>query len=197
MARPGTVFTYGPSHLQVFCELLRRKLNGTSTFAYLHEHVTGPLGIGGFEYKQDQKGNPLFATGFQLSALQWIRLGQMILGHGQFDGQQIVPSDLLQQAFVGSSANPSYGLTFWINRPAGIFAGEADMEKRLDLPWQRAGWRGICLSKAAPPDMVIGLGSHYQRLFVIPSMNLAVVRLSSADSKFSDAEFLRLLLKPH
>ncbi len=195
VARPGSVFTYGPSHLQVFCELLRRKLNGESTFAYLQQHVTGPLGITGFEYKQDRKGNPLFATGFHLSALQWIRLGQMILGRGQFNGHQVVPGDLLQQAFTGSSANPSYGLTFWINRPARFFASETDIEKRLDLPWQRASWRGVCISKSAPPDMVIGLGSHYQRLFVIPSLNLAVVRLSSADSKFSDAEFLRLLLK--
>ncbi len=195
VARPGSAFAYGPSHLQVFCELLRRKLNGGSTIAYLQEHVTNPLGIGGFEYKQDQKGNPLFASGFQLSARQWIRMGEMILGNGQFGGQQIVPAELLRQAFTGSSANPSYGLTFWINRSASLFSKETDIEKRLDLPWQQASWRGICISKTAPPDMVVGLGSHYQRLFVMPSMNLVVVRLSSADSKFSDAEFLRLLLK--
>jgi CubicO group peptidase (beta-lactamase class C family) len=195
VARPGLVFTYGPSHVQVFCELLRRKLNGGSTFAYLQERVLSPLGMGGFEYKQDRKGNPLFASGFQLSARQWIRLGEMILGHGQFNGHQIVPSDLLNQAFIGSTANPSYGLTFWLNRPAGFFASETDIEKRLDLPWQRANWRGICISKTAPSDMVVGLGSHYQRLFIVPSMNLVVVRLSFADAKFSDGEFLRLILK--
>ena len=121
VARPGSVFAYGPSHLQVFCELLRRKLNGGSTMAYLQAHVTAPLGIGGFEYKQDQKGNPLFASGFQLSARQWIRLGEMILGNGQFGGHQIVPAELLRQAFTGSSANPSYGLTFWINRSSRPF----------------------------------------------------------------------------
>ena len=64
VASPGVAFTYGPSHPQVFCELLRRKLNGGSTFSYLQQHVLSPLGIGSFEYKQDQKGNPLFATGF-------------------------------------------------------------------------------------------------------------------------------------
>lgn len=189
----GSAFIYGPSHLQIFGELLRRKLNGRSTFSYLQEHVLGPLGISSIEYKQDAKGNPLFASGFHLSARQWARLGEMVLGHGTVSGRQIVSSDLLRQAFIGSAANPSYGLTFWLNRPAGFLAREADIEKLLDLPWQRASWRGACISKSAPSDMVVGLGSHYQRLFIIPSMNALIVRQSSADAKFSDAQFLRLI----
>jgi CubicO group peptidase (beta-lactamase class C family) len=194
VATPGVAFIYGPSHLQIFCELLRRKLNGRSTFSYLQEHVLTPLGIGTIEYKQDAKGNPLFATGFHLSARQWGKLGQMVLGHGNADGRQVISSSLLNQAFIGSSANPSYGLTFWLNRPAGVFAREADMEKLLELKWQQASWRGVCICKSAPPDMVVGLGSHYQRLFVIPSLNAVIVRQSSADSKFSDSQFLRLIL---
>lgn len=194
VARPGLAFIYGPSHLQIFGELLRRKLGGRSTFSYLQERVLGPLGIGSVEYKQDARGNPLFASGFHLSARQWARLGQMVLGHGSIDGRQVISPSLLNQAFTGSSANPSYGLTFWLNRPAGFLAREADMEKLLDLKWQKASWRGVCISKTAPPDMVVGLGSHYQRLFIIPSMNAVIVRQSFADSQFSDAQFLRLVL---
>ena len=193
VAPPGSVFIYGPSHLQIFGELLRRKLNGQNIYSYLQERVLGPLGITGIEYKQDAHGNPLLATGFHLSAQQWVRLGDLVLGHGVFGGHQIVSPTLFDQAFKGSNANPSYGLTFWLNRPAGFMSREADVEKLLDLPWQRASWRGLCISKTAPADMVVGLGSHYQRLFIIPSMNAVIVRLSSADAKFSDAEFLRLV----
>ncbi len=193
VAAPGSAFIYGPSHLQIFSELLRRKLNGRGTFSYLQGHVTGPLGISGFEYKQDARGNPLCATGFRLSARQWARLGELVLGHGSAGGQQIVSAELLARAFHGSAANPSYGLTFWLNRPAASSAREADLEKMLDLRWQRASWRGVCLSKTAPPDMVVGLGSHYQRLFIIPSMNAIIVRQSSADANFSDTQFLRLI----
>ena len=194
VATPGSAFIYGPSHLQIFGELLRRKLNGRNTYSYLQEHVLGPLGISGIEYKRDSRGNPLLATGFHLSARQWARLGEMVLGHGSIEGRQIVSADLLQRAFTGSAANPSYGLTFWLNRPAGFLAREADIERLLDLRWQRASWRGICISRLAPPDMIVGLGSHYQRLFIIPSMNALIVRQSSADAKFSDPEFLRLVL---
>lgn len=194
VAQPGSAFIYGPSHLQIFSELLRRKLNGNGTFPYLQERVLGPLGINGIKYKQDARGNPLFASGFYLSARQWARLGELVLGHGSIDGRQVLSADLLRQAFTGSNANPSYGLTFWLNRPAASPSREADMEKLLNLRWSRASWRGICISKAAPADMVVGLGSHYERLFVIPSMNAVIVRQSSADARFSDAQFLRLAL---
>jgi CubicO group peptidase (beta-lactamase class C family) len=194
VAEPGSVFIYGPSHLQIFSELLRRKLNGRAAIPYLEKRVLRPLGIGSLDYKQDALGHPLLATGFRLSARQWASLGELVLGQGSYHGRRIVSAQLLQEAFVGSNANPSYGLTFWLNRPAGLLSGEADMEKLLDLPWQRASWRGVCISKSAPADMVVGLGSHHQRLFVIPSMNALIVRLSSADSKFSDAYFLRLIM---
>src|SRR5882724_794189 len=100
VARPGSAFIYGPSHLQIFGELLRRKLNGRSTISYMEGRVLRPLGIGSLEYKKDARGNPLLASGFELSARQWARLGELILGQGDYHGRQIVSADLLRQAFV-------------------------------------------------------------------------------------------------
>jgi CubicO group peptidase (beta-lactamase class C family) len=192
VAAPGSQFIYGPSHLQIFGELLRRKLNGRSEISYLEDRVLHPLGIGGLKYKKDARGNPLLATGFELNAREWARLGELVIGHGSYHGRQIVSADLLRPAFNGSGANPSYGMTFWLNRqaPGGR---EIDIERELDLPWERAGWMDICICKVAPPDMVVGLGSGQQRLFIIPSMNAVIVR-QGRDSKLSDARFLRLVL---
>ena len=192
VAEPGTAFTYGPSHLQIFSELLRRKLNGRKIFSYLDQHVLGPLGLSGLDYKKDARGNPLLATGFELSARQWARLGELVLDHGNYDGRQVLPEALLREAFTGSGINSSYGLTFWVNRVAPI-AGEIDIENMLVLPWQRESWNDICICRAAPRDMVVALGSGYQRLFIVPSMNLLIVR-QGANAKFSDAKFLRMVL---
>jgi CubicO group peptidase (beta-lactamase class C family) len=192
VASPGSVFAYGPSHLQVFNEVLRRKLNGRSTISYISENVLSPLGLTSMEFKRDGHGNPLPASGFELSAREWANFGEMILGNGNYHGKQIVPANLLGQAFNGTGANPSYGLTLWLNRQAPN-AREIDYEKELDLKWQRARWGGICISRAAPPDMVVALGSNYQRLFIIPSMNALIVR-QGMSAKFSDSNFLRLVL---
>jgi CubicO group peptidase (beta-lactamase class C family) len=193
IAEPGTAFIYGPSHLQVFSELLRRKLRGRSVISYFETHVSSQLGLHGLIYKKDARGNPLCATEFELTAREWARLGELVLGNGNYHGRQIVPANLLREAFIGSQANPAYGLTFWLNEQSGNLSGEADMERMLDLPWQNAQWNGVCICKDAPPDTVVALGSHYQRLFIIPSLKAIIVRQGSGGN-FSDAQFLRLVL---
>src|SRR5437762_102132 len=192
LAEPGSAFIYGPSHLQIFSELLRRKLHGRATTAYVESRVLNRLGLSHLNYKKDARGNPLLATGFELTAREWARLGELVLGRGNYHGRQIVPADLLRQAFTGSSANPSYGLTFWLNQQA-LNGRETDFERLLDLPWQSAQWADVCICKDASADMVVALGSGYQRLFIIPSMNALIVR-QGLKARFSDAHFLRLAL---
>src|SRR5437762_312215 len=43
VAEPGSAFIYGPSHLQIFSELLRRKLNGRTTTSYIEGRVLNRL----------------------------------------------------------------------------------------------------------------------------------------------------------
>jgi len=192
VAEPGSAFIYGPSHLQIFSELLRRKLRGRSVISYFEAHVSHRLGLHDLKYKKDARGNPLPATGFELTAREWARLGELVLGDGNYDRRQIVSSPVLREAFVGSQINPAYGLTFWLNQQAPN-GREADLERMLDLPWQNAHWPGVCICKDAPADMVVALGSHYQRLFIVPSLKAVIVRQGSGGN-FSDAQFLRLVL---
>jgi CubicO group peptidase (beta-lactamase class C family) len=192
VAEPGSVFIYGPSHLQIFSELLRRKLRGRNVISYFEAHVANRLGLRDLKYKKDALNNPLPATGFELTAHEWARLGELVIGNGNYHQRQIVSSTVLREAFVGSQVNPSYGLTFWLNHEAPN-GREADMERMLDLPWQNAQWSGVCICKDAPADMVVALGSHYQRLFIIPSLKAVIVRQGSSGN-FSDAQFLRLVL---
>ncbi len=192
VAEPGSAFIYGPSHLQIFSELLRRKLQDRAITAYVESRVLNRLGLRHLNYKKDARGNPLLATGFELTAREWARLGELVLGQGNYHGRRIISADLLREAFASSPANPSYGLTFWLNRQAPN-GQEDDMERMLDLQWQSAQWTGICISKDAPADMVVALGSGYQRLFIIPSLNALIVR-QGPHAKFSDAYFLRLVL---
>jgi hypothetical protein len=51
----------------------------------------------------------------------------------------------------------------------------------------------VCICKDAPADMAVALGSHCERLFVVPSLKAIIVRQGSGE-KFSDAQFLGLVL---
>jgi CubicO group peptidase (beta-lactamase class C family) len=188
----GGAFIYGPAPLQVFHEVLKRKLaeRSETPTQYLERKVLRPLGLGPQRYLADKQGNPLLATGFMMTARQWSRMGQLILN----GGSPVVSSRLLGQCFHGSPANPAFGMGFWNNAMADNSAArELDVEDTLEPKWYRQNWRDACICREAPADLVAAIGSGYQRLFVIPSMQLVVVRQGTF-GRFSDAEFLRLLL---
>lgn len=192
VAQPGAAFIYGPAPLQVFHEVLKRKLagRGETPTQYLEHKVLHPLGLGPQRYLADKEGNPLLATGFMLSARQWSRMGQLILN----GGSPVVSPHSLSLCFRGSSANGAFGMGFWNNAAAGDSSGrELDVEDMLEPKWYNQNWRNVCLCHAAPSDMVAAIGSGYQRLFVIPSMQMIIIR-QGRFGKFSDGEFLRLAL---
>lgn len=196
VAQKGKAFTYGPSHGQVLCEVLRRKLapHGETPFGYVQHKVLDPLGLGAVPYRADVLGNPLVASGFRLTARQWSRFGMLILGNGKIDRRVIVKQDWFAQSFQSTRVNPMFGLGFWMNSSAAEGAGECDIEKMLEKKWQQQDWHKRCICRSAPKDLVAAVGSGYQRLFVIPSMDLVIVR-QGQDAPFSDAEFLRRILK--
>ena len=188
VASPGSAFIYGPSALQVFHAVLKEKLQGESPTHYLERRVLHRLGLGSQRYLADSAGNPLLAAGWLLSARQWAKLGELVLN----GGAPIVSAGSMAQSWRGSSANRAFALGWWNNRqaPGGR---EFDIEAALIPKWQRQSWGGTALCRNAPSDLVACIGSGYQRLYVIPSMNLVVVRHGSG-RKFSDAHFLRLLV---
>ena len=191
VARPGERFIYGPASLQVFHELFRRKLAfyRESPTHYLERKVLRPLGLGPQEYKRDRTGNPLLASGFRLTAEQWSRIGRLIL----IGGAPVLSQRSLSQSLRGTKANPAFGMGFWNNRTAGPKAREFDIEDMLERDWWKQDWRETCLCRDAPADTIASVGSGYQRLMVIPSMDLVIVRLGK-NARFSEGEFLRILL---
>ena len=191
-AEPGAAFIYGPCSLQVFHEILKRKLapRGQTPTHYLESHVLRPLGLGPQRYVADRSGNPLLAAGFLLSARQWAQMGKAVLN----ESNHVAPPDAIADGSGhGSRVNAAFGLGFWNNNTAGRgSAWEVDVEAMLHEKWPKQRWRNACLSRSAPSDLVASIGSGAQRLYVVPSQDLVIVR-QGGDSAFSDAKFLRLL----
>jgi CubicO group peptidase (beta-lactamase class C family) len=187
-AEPGSAFIYGPAALQVFHRVLKEKLRGDSPTHYLERRVLHRLGLGSQRYLDDRAGNPLLATGWILTAGQWAKIGQLVLANGR----PVISPASLAQCWRGTVANRAFSLGWWNNRGAPN-GREFDFEQMLIPKWQNQDWHDACLCRDAPDDLVACIGSEGQRLYVIPSLHLIVVRQAGGGS-FSDAHFLRLLL---
>jgi len=188
VAEPGSAFIYGPAALQVFHQVLKEKLGNQTPTHYLERRVLHRLGLGRQRYLEDRAGNPLLATGWILTAKQWAKIGQVVLDNGA----PVISRKSLEQCWRGSAANRAFSLGWWNNRAAPN-GREFDFERMLDAKWQNQDWRDACLCRDALSDLVACIGSEGQRLFVIPSLQLIVVRQGEGGS-FSDGHFLRLLL---
>ena len=190
VAEPGSTFIYGPASLQILHEIMERRLaaRGETPVRYLEREVLHPLGLGPQRHLRDRAGNPLLATGWMLTARQWAGIGRLALA----GGAPVVGQGTFAQTSRGSAANRAYSLGWWNNR-AAPGGRESDIEDMLERDWPRQSWRGACICRDAPADLLACLGSGYQRLFAIPSLDLVIVRQGEF-GKFSDSEFLRLLL---
>ncbi|MFZ5747879.1 MAG: serine hydrolase domain-containing protein [Pseudomonadota bacterium] len=195
-AEPGTRFQYGPTPMQTFGELLRRKLiargESGNPVAYLQRRVLDPIGLKVAEWRDGPDGNPLLPQGAVLTASEWAKIGEFVRGGGKAGGRQIVDPATFAALFQPSKVNPAYGLTWWLPHPSTVadpVTASTDIGRR---------------ASELPADLVVAAGAGDQRLYVIPSKGLTIVRQARLDlvaairrepNGWSDADFLTILLR--
>jgi CubicO group peptidase (beta-lactamase class C family) len=187
-AEPGMRFQYGAALFQIFGEVLKRKLasRGETVNDYLRRRLLEPIGIRVGFWRGASQGEPQLPSGAYLSAREWAKWGEFIRQGGMWNGQQVLPKAALSECFVGTPANPAYGLTWWLN-------ADVPPELRSTIRQLRDNLGGM---ERVPglEGMLIAAGAFKQRLYVIPSRRMVVVRYgNSVGPQFDDARFLGLL----
>jgi CubicO group peptidase (beta-lactamase class C family) len=185
VSRPGERFQYGSGQLFVFAEVLRRKLASRSAdpLDYLKERILDPIGLAVADWDRDDAGNPDVAFGAKLSAREWAKLGILLKNRGMWQGRTAVGAEAVAAVLQGSAASPEYGLALWRNVPRET----AEADRSAAGPDRTFYPDGL-------PDMVVAAGVGNQRLYVIPSLDLVVVRFGEVDRHWRDQEFMRRLV---
>ena len=189
--RPGERFDYGPSHYESIGNVLMATDGSTDGARQALTSFLNRLGILPVDWRTDRRGHIYLSAGVILTPRDLLKIGRFVLDRGKLDGRPVMPQAKFEAAFTGSRANPAYGLGFWLNRAAGNSISR-DIEDSIDARLTRDDWRQMCLSNAAPRDLVCMAGSGGQRVYIIPSLGAVVVRLGHP-SRFKDPEFLRSL----
>jgi hypothetical protein len=112
------------------------------------------------------------------------------LGNGTFEGEVVVARDVLTPLTTPTEAGPGYGLSVWLNAPVDaddFFFEYAPPDLTPDGP------EGMIYADG-PNDLFMAAGLYNQRLFVIPSREMVVVRFGRRDRSWHDGEFLARLL---
>ena len=203
---PGTYFNYGPVNFQIFGEIMRRKLQSYEggkygdAIDYLQARILDPLDIEPAQWNQ-RGGYPTLPSGADITAREWARFGQFVLQGGNWNGAQLVDAAALAENFKGSEVNAAYGLTWWLNNEPSKDPLDASrtMTVASDLFTHKR-------RNDLPDDLFMAAGAGGQRLYIIPSLSLVVVRQyprvierklgqRMRGGPYSDVEFLLTLLK--
>ncbi len=176
----GSRFQYGPAPFQCFGEYLRRKFQ-TDPLDLLNEQVLKPAGVVYQNWKRGSDEQVHLPSGARLTAQNWARFGLWVLQR----------QSELAPCFQGSTANPAYGLTWWLKKP---------IHPTIALGMGKAMGQIAQLGSVSslPEDIWMAAGAGDQRLYLIPSRQLVIVRQADrilqrvldVNAGYSDRDFL-------
>lgn len=153
----GTVQQYSSGSTNILCSVLLDLADADA--ALMDELLFQPLGLTSAVWEADGAGMPVCSSYLWATPRDWAALGQFALDGGEWNGTQLLPQDWMSQSTTPVSAAQSdadaYGLSWWLNvRPDGSL-------RFAELP-RDAYWMS---------------GHDGQRVYVVPSADLVVVRM--------------------
>jgi CubicO group peptidase (beta-lactamase class C family) len=169
-AEPGEHWDYSDAAF-AHLSLIFAKVTGQEIGEYMGERVFQPIGIQNFGWdRQGGAGNigphTNAHSGLRFSARDFARLGYLMAHDGVWGGRQIVPHWWIELATRSSqNLNRKYGYTFWVNTDGS--------------QWP-----------AVPKDAFAFQGYGSNRCYIVPSLDLIVVRLGYAPPVWSESALL-------
>lgn len=173
---PGTHFNYSSGTAVLLARLYHEHTGGALQSAYNHyiDHIAVPMGFQHATFEADTAGIFGGSSYFYAPARDWARLGLLMLNEGVINGHRLVSPDWVARALQpnGSENDPAYGYQWWLNR-----GGE-------ELRWPDL-----------PEETFAAQGNREQRLMVIPSRDMVIVRLGWSDGDYPDNQRFAELLE--
>lgn len=97
------------------------------------------------------------------------RFGLLALNKGKWENKQIINETFFNESISTSqNINPAYGYLWWLNGKTSYM-----------VPGGQTVYDGL-LVPDAPADMYAAMGAEDQRIYVIPSKNMVVIRMGDA-----------------
>lgn len=99
------------------------------------------------------------------------RFGLLALNNGKWKNSQVISTNYFKESIISSqNINHSYGYFWWLNG-----------KQNYMLPGGQIIYPGLLVPNA-PSDMYAAMGAKDQRIYVIPSRNMVVIRMGESSN---------------
>lgn len=170
---PGTYWNYSSGDANLLSGILRNKINNDTDYHnFIYTKLLYPTGMLHTKVETDASGLFVASSYSYGSTRDWARFGMLFLNDGVFAGDTILSKDWVDfMKTPAKAADGYYAGTFWLK--------ESNPERALN---------------DVPDDVFFADGFLGQRIYIIPSKKLVVVRMGYGHTNFNFNDFLRELI---
>ncbi|TKD58944.1 serine hydrolase [Flavobacterium sp. ASW18X] len=163
-AEAGNRWAYHNGPYTLLQEVLT-KATETDYNEFFTSQLKDKIGMDGFWLSTEEANNVYFST-----ARSMARFGLLIMNKGIWSDENLLRNESYFNAMTTTSQpwNAAYGYLWWLNG-----------KENYMLPGSNTLYEGQ-LIPTAPKDLIAALGKNDQKIYVIPSHNLVIVRLGEA-----------------
>jgi CubicO group peptidase (beta-lactamase class C family) len=168
--KPGSYWSYSSGDANLLSGLLRNAIGDKEEYlGYVYTHIFHRIGMLNTVVETDASGLFVASSYSYGSIRDWARFGLLFQNHGIFEGDTVLTPEWVDYMTTAAPASDGYyASTFWLK--------ESDAERTL---------------VDVPDDIFFADGFLGQRVYVIPSRNLVVVRMGYSLSNFDVNDFLK------
>jgi CubicO group peptidase (beta-lactamase class C family) len=150
---PGRTYIYNGGATALLAAILR-KTSGQSIDVLAQRELFDPLGISDVEWIRYADSAPVAASGLRLRPRDLLKIGQIVLAGGAWQGRRIVSRSWIEDStapHINGEGLFFYGYQWWLGR---------SLVNREEIKW------------------VSGVGYGGQRLYVVPTKGLVVLAMA-------------------
>lgn len=168
LAKPGEVWNYSSGTSNLLSGILRDQFDSHQEYLdFPYKALIDKIGMHSMLMEADLRGNYVGSSYGWGTTRDWAKFGLLYLHKGNWNGEQIFNSEWVSYiATPAPNSEKNYGAHFWLNKG----------KKMPDVP----------------ESIYYADGFQGQRVFIIPSHDLVVVRLGLSNIDFN--EFLKNIL---
>lgn len=169
-AMPETKWNYSSGTTNILSGIIRSLIGNDNIYHnFPYREIFDKIGMGSMILETDASGNFVGSSYGYGTARDWARFGLLYYYDGIWKNDTILPKGWVAYSRTAAVASKGeYGAQFWLNQSG----------KLPDVP----------------RDMFSCNGHRGQRVFIVPSKKLVVVRLGFSEASFDHGQFLKGIL---
>ncbi|GGI43883.1 CubicO group peptidase (beta-lactamase class C family) [Agromyces flavus] len=170
---PGAVQLYSSGSTTLLCDILTERTGVDADLP--RQELLGPLGLTSAVLEPDASGTPVCSSYVWATPRDWAAIGQFALQNGEWNGEQLLPRDWMLQSLtvtdVDETDDPGYGMGWRTNT----------------MPDGSLRWPEL------PADTYYAAGHDGQKMLIVPSEQLVVLRMGFTPEASEDESVVQLV----